>query len=376
MKRQTRKVVLGMLASLTMVAISSCSSDDNTIEEKPIVKPAEKATVELAVKDVTETSVTFSVNATNATNVSYYLIKADQNGDAPVITQEEIFSKGTALTSWEAPIEVTDLEDQTKYYIFAAAKNKDGVITLIEQPISATTLQKIDVSIQLSDIDSTHERVIFTITPDGAKTIRYKVVEKTTPELTVDQVLEQGSNIMNVKAPVTLKPKGFKPETEYTIYVAAVSLTGAKLLKTAQAKTKSADDATDDGTIVFTNVEFTSSLEEKAGQKLAYYTLHFKNTKWQARFQLGALSSNADEIKEGKYILSSKRDPGNPGPERIADNFEVIDLQTNQVVKDIDYGDIIVTKENGSYKIAIDMVKLDIKNPRFKGVFQGNPVKK
>ncbi|MDR2223929.1 MAG: hypothetical protein LBE34_14510 [Flavobacteriaceae bacterium] len=377
MKKQTRKLFLGMMIGAAALTMVSCSSDDggNTTPDKKHETPAEKATIELAIGEVSDTAIQFTVETTNAKSITYYAIASTEKGKAPIVTEQDILTKGTTLNAWEKTIEIKELTPETEYYIFAIAKNSDGISTIVKQPITATTQKKIDVSIELSAISSTHEQILFTITPTGAKKIKYKIV-KSSEKLTFDEVLATGGNIMNVKAPSSLKPKGFEADTEYTIYVAAESMTDAKLLKTATVKTKKADEAVNDGTIIFSTLEFTSELEEKAGQKLAYYNMTFKNADWQAQFEIGALSTDANTIKDGKYTLSSKRDAGKPGPERIADNFVVKDLKTGKTVLDIDYGDITITKENGLYKIVIDMVKLDIKNERFKGSFQGTPLKK
>ncbi|MBW3519867.1 hypothetical protein [Flavobacterium sp. NKUCC04_CG] len=365
-----------------MLTTTSCVPDEPIISEKMIDVPdtdpeinTKKGSLAITLAATLEESVSFNIEATHVETVTYLVLPGSIETMPPAVTPEDIFSKGITVKEWSKTVEVANLLPETTYYIFAAAKNSAGAITALEQPLIATTLKKLDVSITLTDIDSTNERVIFTITPEGAKTIRYKVVPSA-ETLSVDDVLTNGSNVMNVKTASTLKPKGFQADTEYTIYVAAVSHTDAKVMRTATVKTKRADETEEDGAITMTAVEFTSELEEKAGQKLAYYNITFKNADWQAQFEIGALSTNANEIAVGDYVLTSNRDQGKPGPLRVADNFTVKNLRTGQLVSDIDYGDIKITKENGAYKITIDMVKLDIANQRFKAKFQGTPIKK
>ncbi|GEM_PF-4846033 len=380
-KNKTNLLVTLCMGTMILLT-TSCVPDEPTILEKTKDNPdtdpeiiIKKGTLAITLAEALETSIGFNIEATNVETVTYLVLPGSIASTPPAVTAEDIFSKGITVKDWSKTVEVSNLMPETTYYIFAAAKNSAGVITALEQPLSTTTQKKLDVSITLSDIDSTNERVIFTITPDGAKTIKYKIVPST-ETLTADDVLATGSNVMNVKTASTLKPKGFQADTEYTIYVAAVSHTDAKVLRTAKVKTKKADETEEDGVITMNSVEFTSELEEKAGQKLAYYKMTFKNADWQAQFEIGALSTNANEIAVGDYVLTSNRDQGKPGPLRVADNFVVKNLTTGQVVSDIDYGDIKITKENGVYKINIDMVKLDIKNARFKAKFQGTPIKK
>lgn len=359
------------------LSLTSCSSDDNSIP-KPIDKievPAEKATLKLTLGTFKDTSANFTIEAKNTQSVFYYVIPSTEAGKAPVVTVEDIYKKGTEVKDWKEPISIKDLSPSTEYFIFAAAKNSDGIATVIETPLTFTTTQKIDVFVELSNISATNNQIMVSILPTGATEVRYKIVKKEIV-LTLEEVLETGSKIMNLKAVTNLKPKNFEQNTAYMIYVAAVSATGVKILETAEVKTLKDEDAPADGSIAFTSLSFTSELVEEAGKKVAYYNMTFSNTEWQAQFEIGALSSNATEIKEGKYILPAKKDPGKPGPERIAGNFAVKDLKTGKLVEDIDYGDITITKVNDKFEVKIDLVKLDISNKRFIANFKGIPTHK
>lgn len=377
MTKQRNTLLIGAILGSVTLSLTSCSSDDNSVP-KPVDKievPAEKATLKLTLGTFKDTSANFTIEAKNTQSVFYYVIPSTEAGKAPVVTVEDIYKKGTEVKDWKDPINVKDLSPLTEYFIFAAAKNSDGIATVVETPLTFTTTQKIDVSIEFSNINTTNNQILISILPTGATEVRYKIVKKE-EVLTLEQVLETGSKFFNIKTVTNLKPKNFDPDTEYTVYVAAISTTGVKILESVNVKTKKADEVTDDGSIAFTSLSFTSELVEEAGKKVAYYNMTFINNDWQAQFEIGALSSNATEIKEGKYILPSKKDQGKPGPERIAGNFAVKDLKTGKLVEDIDYGDITIAKVNNQYEVRIDLVKLDISNKRFIGNFKGIPTHK
>lgn len=375
MKKHTRKLLLTAIIGSTTLALTNCSSDDNNIikPEEKIEVPAEKATLSLSFDSLKDASVFFKIEAKNTKAVFYYLVPT-QDGKIPLITTDDIFAKGVEVKDWKEAIEIKELAPETEYYIFAAAKNTDGVVSLVAAPLAFKTTKKVDVFLEVTNVSATHNQILFSILPTGASEVRYKIVKKDIT-LTLDEVLETGSRLFNLKVTSNLKPKNFEADTEYTIYIAAVSPTGMKILHTSEVKTKKADEAVDDGTVVFSSLSFTSELVEESGKKTTYYQTTFVNTDWEAKFELGALTSNATEIKEGKYVLPSKKDPGKPGPERIASNFVIKDLKTNKIVTDIDYGEIVFTKVNDKYEVKIDLVKQDYKQ-RFIGTFKGTPVHK
>lgn len=366
-------LLLSTLIASAALSLTSCSSDDNNMvkpDDKTEV-PAAKATLKLSLATVSDSTILFNIEAQNTTAVFYYISPALENGTAPSIAEEEIFAKGIQVKEWKDSITVDQLNPSTTYYIFAAAKNSNGVTTVLELPLTAKTTEKADVFLDITNVSTTHDQILFSILPKGAKEVRYKIVKKETV-LTLDEVLETGSKLFNLNTVSNLKPKNFESDTEYTLYVAAISNTEMKILKTIDVKTKKAGDAVDDGTVAFSSLTFTSELVEEAGQKVAYYQLRFANTDWQAQFEIGALSSIATEIKEGKYVLPSMKDPGKPGPERIASNFVIKDLKTGKTVDDIDYGDIVITKVNNNFEIKIDLVKLNYKE-HFVATYKGVP---
>jgi hypothetical protein len=376
MKKHTNKLLIGALIGSVTLSFTSCSSDDNSVPkpDKEIEVPAEKATLGLSLESVKDSSALFKITAKNTAAVFYYLVPSQEEGKAPAVTTDNIFTKGIEVKDWKDAIEVKDLTPETEYYIFAAAKNSDGVISIVESPLTFKTSKKVDVFLEVTNVSATHDQILFSILPTGATEVRYKIVKKET-KLTLDEVLETGSKLFNLKVTSNLKPKNFEADTEYTIYIAAVSATGMKILHTSEVKTKKADEAVDDGSVVFNSLSFTSELVEEAGKKVTYYQMTFANSDWQAQFEIGALTSNTTEIKEGKYVLPSKKDPGKPGPERIASNFVIKNLKTNKPVADIDYGEIVITKVNDKYEVKIDLVKLDY-TQRFIGIFKGTPVHK
>lgn len=387
MKKNSRKLFLGLLVGATLTSTLSCSSDDNNSylvpNEKPETPetpetpktPAEKATVKVTLNEFDDTSVSFNVEATNATEVFYYVFKNPAKGENPQITGEEIIEKGTKIEDLEKEIVVEELDSLTEYAIVAAAKNIEDVISIVETPTLFSTLQKVDVSIELSNISATHEQIMFTILPIDAVQASYKIVKKGI-KLTADEVFETGNKLFNVKIASNLKPKGFEANTDYTIYAAGLSATGAKVLKSAEVRTLSeSEKPTEDGVMKFTSLTFSGEADPVTKGKISFYTLLLSNTDWEAKFEIANVSSILDVIPEGTYTLPAYKDKGRPTAERVGSDFYIKNKKTGELIKDIDYGDIKITKNGTEYTLIINMVKLDY-TQKYKAEFKGAPIYK
>ncbi|MEC4115630.1 hypothetical protein VSP20_01490 [Myroides phaeus] len=384
MRKKTRRLFLGMLIGSSLLSTISCSNDDSSpitvAPDKPEnpttpTTPAEKATVKLTVNEFDDTSVSFTVQATNAKEVYYYIFKNPVKGELPKIDGEEIVKQGTKIEDLDKEIIVTELENLTEYAIVAAAKNTENIISVLEKPEVFSTLQKIDVSIILSKVSASHEQIFFTIQPIDAIQVNYKIVKKGT-KVTVDEVLETGSKLFNVKVTSNLKPKGFDADTEYTIYAAGLSATGAKILRHAEVRTTAVPEKpSEDGIMNFTTLSFQSEKDPVTQGKISFYTLLLSNTEWEAKFEIANVSSILNAIPEGKYTLPAYKESGKPTVERIGSDFYIKNKKTGETIKDIDYGDLIITKKDSEYTIDINMVKKDY-TQKYKATYKGIPVYK
>lgn len=376
MKKRVRTIAFGVCVGVSLLAVVSCSKDDGPPYSIPKptgpAEPAKAATIKVNLGVVGDESASFTVEAANATAVYYYVVEKGLTSTGTAISESEIIAKGVKLTSWDKEVVVTGLKSETDYSIMALAKNSDGKNTLVEQTTNFKTTQKVDITLELTNVSSTSTQILFTVLPVGAKQVNYKI-EKKGVVLTADEVLETGSRIQNLKSATSLKPKGFTADTDYVLYVAGVSNTNVKILRSVEVRTKSASDEENKDVLQFSTLNFRTELVEESGKKIAYYDLEFKSADWEATFTLGALSSIENEIKEGKYVLSSKRDSGKPSPERIGDNFSIKNAKTGVAEKDIDYGDIIITKTGTTFVVSIDLVRMDV-TKRFKAEFKGTPI--
>ena len=358
----------------------SCSSDDNRVPELPeeeVVTPPEepkaKATVKITVGEVTPATFVLRVDGEHAKSV-YYLVY-EKPEQAKVYTGEEIFKVGNAVEKLGEDFVVGDLTAGTTYYITAAAKNEEDAITVVKEVAVVTTeAAKIDVALNLSDVSATHERILFTVAPEGAVQVSYKIVEKG-EVWTVDEVLAEGSKVFNLKGVSNLKPKVEKSDTDYTLYVAGLSATGVKVFEQVAVRTAKASEAEDDGVLRLTQAGY-GVVKTTIGGTVDVYTffLQMESEDWSVSFMFGAKEFINEELTPGKYVLNAKATTDRPDIGGISRDYKVVNKKTNQEITNLDYGELVIGKQaDGSFVITFDMMTLEFPK-KVVGAFNGMPV--
>ncbi|MBB1138768.1 hypothetical protein [Myroides sp. WP-1] len=370
------KLAILTLVSWSLFAAVGCSNDDHNGyklggKEKPKPgEPAAKATLKVEVVEVGEESISFKFQAIGAEKIYYLIQKKEQE-----VTEERVVNLGQLVGDATATQLVDALEADQDYVLYAVAVNKEGVATFDKAGTAFRTKKAADIRITITDVDSTNERVIFTVNPTGAVRMRYMVVEKVMMEgreMTAEEVLEEGSTIVKVDGPTALKPKGMKPNTDYIIYVAGVSATDTRILVSAEVRTKDDSQAPiDEELLQMTQMNF----EGDAVDNTVVYYLYLSNEKWDVQFSVGAAQASEDVLKEGRYIRNASQGPGRPGADQVAKAFKILNKETGTLDTDIDYGEIRIAKTAATtYKVEIEMVRRSDATKRFKAIFTGIPV--
>lgn len=379
---------LGVLALVVsgLLTTVACSSDDNSYlkdkdKDKEKTEPEDgdgegeegpnvpAASLKVEIVSVYEESVAFKLGASNAEKV-YYLIQEKGVSATLALVQE----KGVLVDNPAIEQTAEGLISDKEYVLYAVALNAQGIATFDANGIDFKTQKKIDVSITLTNIDATHERVMFTLTPVGAVRARYMVVEKSAVEgreVTAEEVLEEGSNIMNLNQPSNLKPKVAHANTDYVIFAAGLSATGATVIVSEEVRTKDESEApVDQELLIMTQMNFVG---DEVGHTVAY-DLYLSNELWEVQFTVAAAQADEDILKEGRYVLNASQRPGRPGADEVSKSFKIKNKQTGALDTDIDYGEINITKTGTTYRVVIDMVRRTDVTRRFKANFTGVPV--
>ena len=155
-------VIAGAVFALaSILAITSCKKEEIATASTPQVK--------LEVVSEGLTSVSFSISATNASEVAY--VRQDNLSSLP--SAKAILTAGTKVSADEAQeIEITDCTPGETYYVAAAAVSESGeyseVVTL------SMTAAGTDCSFEVSIGTLTDKAITYTVTP-SVETLPYVV---------------------------------------------------------------------------------------------------------------------------------------------------------------------------------------------------------
>lgn len=124
-----------LIAAIALLGIAGCKKEEQ-------VAPAPELTVELG--ECTPTSISFTVNATNAIDVAYLVLAAD----AEVPAESEILTTGTKIEAG-AEVTVESLQANTKYQIAVAASGENNQYT--KEVLEAETLEEPAIALERAE---------------------------------------------------------------------------------------------------------------------------------------------------------------------------------------------------------------------------------
>ena len=165
--------------------------------------------------DITDTTATFIIATANAEVVKYMVKLAD--ADYP--TAEEWETDGIAVEpNVEKVVTVTGLEAETEYFfaVMAAGKGQGS-----ESVYPFATCSAPQVTATLGDFGTDYAE--FTVDFKNVSEVKYVCIEAGTRDVTVDQVLKNGTSIDGTNVRVD----GLKEGTDYEIYVAVKNVSGS-----------------------------------------------------------------------------------------------------------------------------------------------------
>ena len=236
---------------------------------------APKPTIAIILEKYGMTSAMFTVETTNATNVSYNVYEvASMDPDMPegeLPSAEEVFEGGEAIeANAEVVVDVTDLDSGVTYLMVIAAKGEGGSVVDAKQ---FTTLNlKPTLSATLTE-DIGYDYAVFTVEAEYVEEIKYVAIKAGSRDVTADQVLKNGTAVEIGEVRVD----GLSENTAYEVYVAAKGLNGDVVMADVLRFTTTKDimvyemnaESTTASSIMFSDVNYyITFIDEAAGYTL------------------------------------------------------------------------------------------------------------
>lgn len=182
---------------------------------------------------VTDTTVSFTVGAENASECYYYCSPED----TPEPDAEFIFSNGTALDG-VAPriITVSGLVPETSYRVYAAARGTGR--TVLSEPVVLVTLKKSEQpDVKLELVEVTQSSFSFKITPYSSEKCAYYCVPLFGSSVVNAEIVFEKGVMLDKLQEQTVKVDGLEADTEYLLYAASSSGNKTDLCGPLQIKT-------------------------------------------------------------------------------------------------------------------------------------------
>ncbi len=200
-------------------SFTACTNDEPQPTPEPPV-PSAELTLNLSdLKANEDFTFSFTLSSANATTVRWMCVeqRAGMPESATVLAEGEEVEANKRLS-----LQTATLTAETDYLIVAVATNGEQVLS---KSLEGTTLAASKVELEKPSFtfvagEATESTLAFTLTSKNADQVKWVCIEKGSRDLTVEQVLKNGSSV-DANAEVSLLVEGLLSETTYTIYAAA-----------------------------------------------------------------------------------------------------------------------------------------------------------
>ena len=234
------RLLLVMSSLLALVcSFTACSTD--IADNYPTIS------VEVSGGDVTASSVSFTVKATGADDIYYWVEKAPAEGAevSPLLDLDKAsYLDASVDAPFEQLVEEEDLAQKTEYTIYVYAKN--FAHSDYATPIKLTTTEAVviatpKVSVLIDEAEVYEDSFLAFVTTENAEKASWMVVPKYTTGLTAAKVLADGTAITDTlnNGEVAVIVEGLEASTDYDFYV-AVENQGLQVLSEVATVTTSA----------------------------------------------------------------------------------------------------------------------------------------
>ena len=232
--------LLLMMSSLLALVCSFTACNTDIADDYPSVS------ISLTAGEVTSSSVSFTIKATGADDIYYWVLTAEKNAETTELDLDAAsYLDAQTDLDFEQVVTKSSLKASTEYYVYAYATNfahkaYSNSVTMtttaatVAAPLATVTVIKVDED-ELTDTSF----LMWVGTTNAAKA-SWLVVPKYTEGVTAAQVLSEGVALAAAqlnKPEVAVTVEDLTPDTEYDFYLAAENVEGKQVISDVVAVT-------------------------------------------------------------------------------------------------------------------------------------------
>lgn len=231
--------LLLMMSSLLALVCSFTACNTDIADDYPSVS------ISLTAGEVTSSSVSFTVKATGADDIYYWVVDAAKNVELTELNLDDAsYLDAQTDLDFEQVVTKSSLKATTEYYVYAYAANfahkaySNSVSMTTEAAVVAAPLATVTVKVDEDELTDT-SFLMWVGTTNAAKA-SWLVVPKFTEGVTAAKVLTDGVALQAAqlnKPEVAVTVENLTPDTEYDFYFAAENAEGKQVISDVVAVT-------------------------------------------------------------------------------------------------------------------------------------------
>ncbi len=231
--------LLLMMSSLLALVCSFTACNTDIADDYPSVS------ISLTAGEVTSTSVSFTIKATGADDIYYWVVTAENNVELTELNLDDAsYLDAQTDLDFEQVVTKSSLKATTEYYVYAYASNfahkaySNSVSMTTEAAVVAAPLATVTVKVDEDELTDT-SFLMWVGTTNAAKA-SWLVVPKFTEGVTAAKVLTDGVALQAAqlnKPEVAVTVEDLTPDTEYDFYFAAENVEGKQVISDVVAVT-------------------------------------------------------------------------------------------------------------------------------------------
>ena len=231
--------LLLMMSSLLALVCSFTACNTDIADDYPSVS------ISLTAGEVTSSSVSFTVKATGADDIYYWVVDAAKNVELTELNLDDAsYLDAQTDLDFEQVVTKSSLKASTEYYVYAYAANfahkaySNSVSMTTEAAVVAAPLATVTVKADEDELTDT-SFLMWVGTTNAAKA-SWLVVPKFTEGVTAAKVLTDGVALQAAqlnKPEVAVTVEDLTPDTEYDFYFAAENAEGKQVISDVVAVT-------------------------------------------------------------------------------------------------------------------------------------------